>query len=49
MCLLPTVINEACDTPSKLLMKTDLISSSTFLCFSELFECPGVLLLSKAS
>lgn len=46
MCLLPTALNEACDTPYKLFKKTDLISSYPFLCFSELFECPGVLLLS---
>ena len=32
-CLLPTSTNEAYDTPYRLLMKTDLISSSTFLCF----------------
>lgn len=38
--------NEAGDTPCMLLMRTDLISSSTFLCSSELSECPGVVLLA---
>lgn len=43
MCFLPTAKSATCDTIYKLLMKADLISSSTFLCFSELLECPGAL------
>lgn len=42
MCLLPTAKNATHDTTHKLLM-TVLISSSTFLCFSKLLECPAAL------
>lgn len=45
MCLLPTAKNATCDTPYKLLMKTGVISSSTFLCISELLGCSCALVL----